>query len=338
MSRHATPSDTLAPPRERGTAPRAVPKTMRAVVIERFGGPEVLRLRELPTPQPGPNDVLIRLHTAGVGEWDAWHREGGDAPDNPRFPMVLGTDGAGMVAARGSKVRRFEEGDGLYAYDYLRRGFYAEYVAVAASHAGRIPSTLDLGGAGAIACVGLTALQGIDDQLRLKPGEAAAVHGASGGVGHLALQFAKLRGARVLGTGSGEDGLALVRALGADDALDGRHAGLASAARRFAPLGLDAILTLAGGGSLERLIDALRADGRVAWPNGVEPEPKKRRGIDFLAYDATPGAREFERLTRAVEAARLKVHIGAEFALAEAARAHQRLEAGHVLGKMVLRV
>jgi NADPH:quinone reductase-like Zn-dependent oxidoreductase len=311
---------------------------MRAAAIERFGGPEVLTLRELPTPQPGPNDVLIRLHTAGVGEWDAWHREGGDAPDDPRFPLVLGTDGAGSVAARGSKVRRFEEGDQVYAYDYLRRGFYAEYVAVAASHAGRIPSTLDLGRAGAIACIGLTALQGVDDQLRLKPGEAAAVHGASGGVGHLALQFAKLRGARVLGTGSGGDGLALVRSLGADDALDGRNADLPSAARRFAPLGLDAILTFVGGDSLERLLDALRKDGRVAWPNGIEPEPKKRRGIDFLAYDATPGAREFERLTRALEAARLKVHIGAEFPLAEAAAAHRRLETGHVLGKMVLRL
>jgi NADPH:quinone reductase-like Zn-dependent oxidoreductase len=311
---------------------------MRAAAIECFGGPEVLVVRELPTPVPGPNDVLIALHTSGVGEWDAWHREGGDAPEHARFPMVLGTDGAGIVAARGSRVRRFEEGDEVYAYDYYRRGFYAEYVAVAANHAGRIPSVLDLGRAGAIACIGLTALQGIDDNLHVKHGEMIAVHGASGGVGHLGLQFAKLRGARVLGTASGEDGVALVRSLGADEAVDGKHADIPAAARRFAPEGLDAVLALVGGDSLERLLDTVHEGARVAWPNGVEPEPKKRRGIEFFSYDGTPGAREFERLTRAVDAARPKVHIGAQFPLVEAATAHRRIEAGHVLGKIVLRV
>jgi NADPH2:quinone reductase len=331
MSRHASPSDTLAPP-------RAVPRTMRAAVIERFGGPEVLVLREAPTPRPGPNDVLVALHTAGVGEWDAWHRQGGDAPEEARFPMVLGTDGAGTVVARGAKVRRFEIGDEVYAYDYQRRGFYAEYVAVEASHAGRIPSVLDLGRAGAIACIGLTALQGVDDRLHVKQGEAVAVHGASGGVGHLAVQFAKLRGARVLGTGSGDDGVALVRSLGADAAVDGKRGDLNEAALRFAPEGFHAVLALIGGDSLERLLEAAGEGARIAWPNGVEPEPRKRGGIDFASYDAMPGAREFERLARAVEGARLKVHIGGEFPLAEAAGAHRRLLAGHVLGKLVLRI
>jgi NADPH:quinone reductase-like Zn-dependent oxidoreductase len=331
MSQRATPSDTLAPARE-------LPKSMHAVAIDRFGGPEVLAYRELPTPRPGAEDVLIALHSAGVGKWDAWHRQGGDAPARPRFPMILGTDGSGIVVACGAKVRSFHEGDEVYAYDYARRGFYAEYVAVASNHVGRIPSVLDLGRAGAIACVGLTALQGIDDTLHVKSAQRVAVHGASGGVGHLAVQFAKLRGASVLGTGSGEDGAALVRSLGADEALDGKHADAAAAARRFAPEGLDAVLTLIGGDSLERLLEAVHEGARVAWPNGVEPEPKKRRGIDFLSYDGTPGVREFERLSRAADAARLKVHIGAEFPLAEAGKAHQRIEAGHVLGKMVLRI
>jgi NADPH:quinone reductase-like Zn-dependent oxidoreductase len=311
---------------------------MRAAAIDRFGGPEVLVVRELLTPVPGPNDVLIALHTSGVGSWDAWHREGGDAPAKPHFPMVLGTDGAGVVAACGSKVRRFREGDEVYAYDYDRRGFYAEYVAVAANHAGRVPSVLDLGHAGAIACIGLTALQGIDDALHVRPHESTVVHGASGGVGHLAVQFAKLRGARVMGTGSGDDGVALVRGVGADEAIDGKRIDVRAAAQRFAPEGVDAVLTLIGGDSLERLLDAVRDGGRVAWPNGVEPEPPKRRSIEFLSYDGTPGVREFERLGRAVDAAKLKVHIGAEFLLAEAANAHRRLEAGHILGKMVLRI
>jgi NADPH:quinone reductase len=330
MSRHASPSDTLA-------AARAVPKIMRAAVIERFGGPELLVLREVPVPQPGPDDILVKLHTAGVGEWDAWHREGGDAPAHQRFPLVLGTDGAGVVAARGARVRRFAEGDAVFAYDYERRGFYAEYVAVAQDHAGAIPSSLALGEAGAIACIGLTALQGIDDQLRVTQGEAAAVHGASGGVGHLAVQFARLRGAKVLATASGEDGLALVRGLGAEVALDGKKADAAAEARRFAPQGLDKLLALIGGESLEHLLGAMREGARVAWPDGIEPEPTRRRGIESLSYDGTPGIDEFARLTRAVDAAQLKVHIGAAFPLAQAAKAHQRLAAGHVLGKMVLR-
>jgi NADPH:quinone reductase-like Zn-dependent oxidoreductase len=331
MSQVASLSEELAPP-------RTVGNTMRAVAIERFGGPEVLALRELPVPRPKPHEVLIRLHTAGVGEWDAWHRQGGDAPEKPRFPMVLGTDGAGTIAARGARVRRFNEGDEVYAYDYEKRGFYAEYVAVTASHAGHVPATLDLGRAGAVACIGLTALQGIEDALGVRSGDNVLIHGASGGVGHLALQFAKLRRARVIATASGDDGVALVRSLGADEAIDGKKEDIAAAARRFAPHGIDAVLALIGGASLERCLHALREGGRLAWPNGVEPEPQKRSGIDFIAYDGVAGVREFARLNRAVEAAQLKVHIGAEFPLAEAGRAHERIAAGHVLGKIVLRV
>jgi NADPH:quinone reductase-like Zn-dependent oxidoreductase len=329
MRHETSPSDVAV--RE-----RALPKTMRAAAIDRFGGPEVLSLHELPVPVPGPNEILIALHTSGVGEWDAWHRSGGDAPAKPRFPLILGTDGAGTVAARGARVRRFEIGERVYAYDYARRGFYAEYVAVAEDHAGRVPEILDLRYAGAIACIGLTALQGIDDALEVRRGEALIVHGASGGAGHLALQFAKLRGARVLATASGEDGVTLVRALGADAAVDGKREDIAAAAQPLAPEGIDAVLALAGGEPLERCLDTLPGGGRLAYPNGIEPEPKQRRAIRFIPYDGTPGVREFDRLGRAVELAKLKVHIGAELALADAAKAHRRL-AGHVLGKIVLR-
>lgn len=311
---------------------------MRAVVIERFGGPDVLEVRQLPVPTPEAHEVLIKLHTAGVGEWDAWHRQGGDRPGKPRFPMVLGTDGAGTVAARGARVRRFQEGDEVYAYDYDKRGFYAEYVAVAASHAGHVPATLDLGHAGAAACIGLTALQGIDDALHVRTREHVVILGASGAVGHLALQFAKLRGARVLAIASGDDGAALVRGLGADTAIDGRKEDIAAAARNFAPQGIDVVLALIGGASLKHVLEVVRAGGRLAYPNGVEPVPRKRAGIDFVGYDGVAGAREFARLNRAAEAAQLKVHIGAEVPLADARIAHERIAAGHVLGKIVLRV
>jgi NADPH:quinone reductase-like Zn-dependent oxidoreductase len=193
--------------------------------------------------------------------------------------------------------------------------------------------------AGAIATTGLTAIQGIDDALHLQSGQTLLIHGASGGVGTLALQFARLRGVKVLATASGEDGLSFVKRLGADAVVDGRHGDLVAAAQAFAPKGLDAVLAFAGGDSLERAIDAVRKGGRVAYPSGVRPEPKPRVGITIVRYDAIPGVQEYERLNRAIGEVKLEVPtIEAEFPLAEAAQAQERVEAGHILGKIVLRV
>jgi NADPH:quinone reductase len=226
--------------------------------------------------------VLIAVHTAGVGGWDADMRAGWSPSGRQHFPLVLGTDGSGVVAAVGSHVRRFKRGDKVYSYswDNPKGGFYAEYACVASEVVASIPRGLDLKHAGAIPTTGLTALQGIDDALHIKKGESLIIHGASGGVGTLAVQFAKLRGALVLATASGDDGVALVRRFGADVAVDGRR-DIAAAAGRFAPDGVDAVLGLAGGDALERCLDALRANGRLAHPNGIEPEPKKRRGRQF---------------------------------------------------------
>jgi NADPH:quinone reductase len=190
--------------------------------------------------------------------------------------------------------------------------------------------------AGAIATTGLTAIQGIDDALHVKPGEAVVIAGASGGVGTLAIQFAKLRGARVLGIASGEDGVELVRRLGADTAIDRRQADVSGAVHKFAPDGVDAALALAGGETLDQVIAAIKEGGRVAYPNGVEPQPKKRDGIRVIPYDAVAGVREFTQLDLAVEAAKLKVPIATTFPLPEASSAHKRLAQGHILGKIVL--
>ena len=314
---------------------------MRAAAIDRFGRPGVLRPHVLPVPDVGPSDVLSALHTAGVGGWDAAVREGWwPEAERPELPLVLGTDGSGTVVAVGTRVRRFAPGDAVYAYSFAnpKGGFYAEYVAVAADKVGRPPGNLTLKEAGAVATTGLTALQGIDDVLNVKRGQSVVIHGASGSVGSLALQFAKMRGARVLATASGRDGAAFVRRLGADAAVDGRRQDLRAAAIEFAPDGVDAILAFVGGKPLTRLIDAVRRGGRVAFPNGVEPAPRKRKGLSIHAYDATPGVREFERLGRAIMAARLRVPVAASYPLEQAARAHQRLEKGHVLGKIVLRI
>jgi len=325
---------------QRAVRAGSVPKTMRAAAIDRFGGPEVLIVRDVPVPKPGAQEVLIALDTAGVGGWDASFRDGSSRSESKRMPLILGVDGAGTVVAAGSHVRRLKVGDRVYAYRYdnPRGGFYAEYVAVPAANAARLPDGLDLLHAGAIPAVALTAQQGIDDALAIKRGETLIVHGASGNVGSLAVQFAKLRGAYVLGSASGADGAAFVRRLGADAVVDGKREDIAAAARSFAPRGVDAILAFVGGKALTRCLDALRKGARVAHPNGIEPAPKKRRGLKLTAYDGEPGVRQFERLARAIEGAELQIPIAQSFELSEAARAHERLAQGHVLGKIVLRI
>jgi NADPH:quinone reductase-like Zn-dependent oxidoreductase len=266
-------------------------------------------------------------------------RAGWSPSGHTRFPLVLGTDGSGKVAATGSHIRRFKIGDLVYAYsfDNPNGGFYADYVAVAEGNVGAVPKGLSMEEAGAIPTTGLTALQGIDDALGLKRGETIIIHAASGGVGTLAVQFAKLRGARILATASGEEGVALVRQLGADAAVDGRHGDIAAVARSFAPGGVEAVLGLAGGDGLEKCLDVLRSGGRVAYPHGIEPEPLKRHGIHITPYDAVAGVREFSALGLAVEAAKLQVPVAAHFSLGDAAKAHQRLGQGRVPGKIVLR-
>jgi NADPH:quinone reductase len=316
-----------------------VPKTMRAAAIDRAGDSSVLTLHTLPVPKPNANEVLIAVNTAGVGIWDVGIRRHPDEIQHSRFPLVLGTDGAGTVAAVGSNVRGFKPGDQVYSYswDNPNGGFYAEYVAVPAERVGHVPEGLTLRDAGALGTTGLTALQGIDDALHVKSGQTVLIHGASGGVGTLAVEFAKLRGARVLATASGDDGAALVKQLGADAVVDSRTGDISAAAHNFAPGGVDAVLAFAGGDSFERCIDTLRAGGRVALPNGVEP-PKTRPGVSPIAYDAVAGPREYERLNQAVQQAHLRIPIAAEYSLADAARAQDRMAAGHVLGKIILRI
>lgn len=331
-----------AAPDQAPTAPRAgpLPQTMKAAAIDRAGGPEVVTLHTLHVPRPAADEVLIALSTAGVGPWDAGVRKHPGYIKHSAFPLVLGTDGAGVIAAVGSGVHGFKVGEQVYSYswDNPQGGFYAEYVAVPAKLVGHVPPGLSLRDAGAIATTALTAIQGVDDALHMKSGQTLIIHGASGGVGSLALQFARLRGVRVLATASGADGFAFVKHLGAEAVVDGRSGDVAAAARAFAPAGVDAVLALAGGEVLERCIDALRPGGRVAFPSGVRPEPRARAGLSVVRYDAIAGPEEFQRLNRAIEAANLAVPIAAEYPLAQAAQAQERVEAGHVLGKIVLRI
>jgi Zn-dependent alcohol dehydrogenase len=232
---------------------------MKAAAIDRFGPPAVLTLHTLPVPKPGPGQVLIALQAAGVGSWDASIRDGSWRPGGrPKFPLVPGTDGAGLVVAKGARARRFRIGDRVYANEF---GCYAEYVAADVEDVGHVPPRLDLMQAGAAATTGLTALQGIDDALRVRRGHTVLIYGASGAVGTLAVQFAKRRGARVVATASGRDATALVRRLGADAVIDARRDDAIEGSGRVRPTGsMPPLCWLAATRSSHASISCVRVD------------------------------------------------------------------------------
>ena len=325
---------------------QATQSTMKAIALDRFGGLETMKLQMLPVPELGSNEVLIHVEWAGVGKWDPFEREGGFAREfgiEPKFPYVLGSDGAGTIAAVGDRVKEFKRGDRVYAFSFLnpKGGFYADYAAVKADDVSRIPGELTTQQAGAMPVDAMTALRGLDDTLGLKPAESVVIFGASGGIGHLAVQLAKRMGARVFAIASGSDGVALVKRLGADAEVDGRKDDIAAAAHQFAPNGLDAALITAGGPTADKALTAMRAGGRVAYPNGVEPRPKPPFGIDAKSYDGMPDPQAIEKLNRLMESSGVpgtgpfEVHVARSFPLDQAAEAHRALDE-HYLGKLVL--
>ena len=323
-------------------ATTAKEKTMRAVAMDRFGGPETLKVQTLPIPEPDADEILIHVEAAGVGAWDPFEREGGFAEilgRAPKFPYVLGTDGAGTVAAVGAEVKNFKEGDRVYAAELgnPKGGFYGEYAVVKADNASLIPGTLTMEQAAVLASDALTALKGLDEILELQRDESVMIFGASGGIGHLAVQLAKRMGARVFAVASGQDGVKFVKDLGADAVADGRTDNVLDVAREFAPEGIDAALVTAGGDATDRALVAIRADGRVAYPNGVMPEPQAPAGMRIDAYDGEGGREAIDQLNRLIEEGSFEVRVDRIFPLEEAAAAQAALEEHH-LGKIALKV
>ena len=317
-------------------------ETMRGIALNQFGGADVLKIQTLPMPDIEPDEVLIRVQTAGVGEWDPFEREGGYAEmtgAEPKFPYVLGSEGAGTIAAVGDQVRQFKTGDQVYSPAFLnpKGGFYAEYAVVKANLVAPVPDYLTLPQAGVMSGVGITALRGLEDTLKLKSGESILIFGASGGIGHIALQLAKKMGARVFAVASGADGVDLARELGADEVVDGHKDDVLSAIRAFAPSGLDAALLTAGGDVAEKALEGLRAGGRVAYPNGIQPEPTLRDGIEIIGYNGEPEPDILKRFSRMIKEGPLVIHIAHTYPLEEAADAHKALDE-HYLGKLALHV
>jgi NADPH:quinone reductase-like Zn-dependent oxidoreductase len=311
---------------------------MRAVLAREYGGPEVLALERVPKPVPIPTEVQVRVHYAGVNPVDFKTRMGrGVSPVLGEPPVRVGWDVSGVVTAIAPGVTRFAVGDEVFGMPWFPRqaGAYAEYVTAPARHFDHKPEVLSHEEAGSLPLAALTAWQVVVDTARVQEGDDVLVHGAAGGVGHLAVQIAKARGAVVIGTARREQAEQLAR-LGVDRVIDYRE-------ERFEELvaDLDAVLDCQGS-SGERSLTVLRPGGiLVSIPSGVSPELLGRaremnlRATGFLVEPDPVGLAGISAL---IEAGRLQVHVDRVFDLERAAEAHRVAEAGHGGGKLVLRV
>jgi len=312
---------------------------MRAVVIKGFGAePELV---DAPVPEPGPGELLVRIHAAGMNPFD-WKVAGGalDGVVEHAFPFVMGSDGAGVVAEVGPGVTVFRRGDRIYG-QFMQlptgQGSYAEYAVVdAAGKIGRIPDSLAFIVAAALPTASVTAYQAIG-LVGLQPGQTILINGASGGVGQSAVQFAAGQGARVLATAP-SDLAEHMRALGADQIVDFTVAPTVDQVRTTHPDGVDAVLDLiTGPGGPDPLAALLRSGGVLVSTNGAaDPDhlaAQGRRGVN-LYNDAT--RQDLEVLATLADEGRIRVRIEAEVPLAEAPDAVATARTRQANGKTVI--
>jgi NADPH:quinone reductase-like Zn-dependent oxidoreductase len=307
--------------------------TMRAIRQEVLGGTEVLREVEVDRPEPGLSQILVRVHAAGLNPTDWKHRAHSIFLGPP--PFTLGWDVSGVVEASGFGVTVFKPGDevfGMLPYPH-GAGSHAEYVTGPARAFAPKPANVDHVQAGALPLAALTAWQALNDTAHLKAGQRVLIHAAAGGVGHLAVQIAKARGAYVIGTASAGNH-DLVRGLGADELIDYHATDFATAASD-----LDVVLDTVGGDYPARSLSTLREGGVLV---SLLPFPPQ------VAADAAgKGVRAHVMLVEAdhagmtaiaelVTEGRLRPMIAATFPMADAAKAHERGDTGHVAGKLVL--
>lgn len=308
---------------------------VKAIAIDAYGPADLLTPRELPTPPVGPDTVLVRVRAAGVNPVDWKVREGHLAGAFPsHFPLVPGWDAAGVVEAVGPAVAGFAVGDEVIGYvrrDDVQHGTYAELVPAPERCLADKPVRASWPEAAGLPLAGLTAYQALQ-LARTGAGDTVLVHGASGGVGHLAVQVARALGAdRVIGTAS-EANHDFVRSLGAEPVAYGD--GLRDRVRAVAPDGVDVVLDLFGGDALDVSAELITRPARMM--STADPEHVTRLGGTYVFVK--PSAADLAVLAGLVDAGRLTVHVARTLPLAEAAEAHRLVEAGHVRGKVVLTV
>jgi NADPH:quinone reductase len=312
----------------------ALPETMKAAVVEIAGPPNTLQIKSVPVPKLARNHVIIALEYAGLGVWDAAKRAGSYGTVEPG--TILGSDGCGTIAAVAADVSKFKVGDRVYSYSYGNPpgGFHAEYVSVLADRVAHLPAQLEMPVAGGMPCIALTALSGLE-QLKVKRGQTVFVFGASGGVGSLAVWLAGAAGATVIASAQ-PDAQEYVRSLGASRTINPNSSQRESLLKRIAPEGFDAALVTANGDALPAFLSHLKAGKPFAYPNGVEPKPHFS-GHSALAFDGEMSHEAFDRLNAAIGSRTIPLRVKV-FPLKDVVEAHRRIERGHVMGKIVLRI
>jgi NADPH:quinone reductase-like Zn-dependent oxidoreductase len=315
---------------------------MRAIAIEEFGGPEKLKQCTLPRPKAEKGEILIHVVAAGVNRVDCLIREGhleGRFPHH--FPLVPGWDVAGVVEELGEGATRFRKGDRVWALAMkpeLQWGCYAEYVNISEAQVAHMPAKLLFEEAATVPLAALTAQQCLFARPGLGPNSSVLIHAAAGGVGHFAVQLAKLTGATVYGT-SGTAKLPFVLGLGATAGFDYTSEDFVSALGRHCPDGVDLVLDAVGGEVLERSYEVLKPGGRLV---SIVDEPSadaaQRRGANAHSLLVKPDADQLSHFATLFDMKKLCTKVQKIYELSDAAEAHRVLEEGHVQGKLVLNI
>lgn len=309
---------------------------MRAIVLHRFGDASQLAVEERAVPEPGPTEILVRVAAAGVNPVDWWTRIGEGYLTAP--PFVLGWDVAGVVEAVADGVTLYRPGDAVLGMPRFpaEAGCYAEYVVAPARHFVAKPAAMPFDAAAGLPLAGLTAWQALVDVADVQPDQRVLVTAAAGGVGHLAVQIAKARGAYVVASARAEKH-GLLKELGADDVLDYRTVDLGATLRD-----LDLVVDPIGGANSERLVPALRPGGTVIPVFGGATEEiaraAERHDVRAVTLLVEPDRIGLLGLVELVDAGRLRVVIDSRWPLHEVAAAHAASERGRVTGKVVLTV
>jgi len=304
---------------------------MKAIQIHSFGGPEVLKVEEVARPQVSSHDVLIKVYASGVNPIDWKAREG---YTKHSLPFIPGWDVSGVVEETGPDVKNFKKGDAVYSRpDMKGNGSYAEYVVSKDTELGHKPATIDHVTAAAIPLAGLTAWQGLFTHGKLRQGQRVLILGASGGVGSFAVQFAKWKGAYVIGTTS-EQNLSFIRELGADEAIDYRKRGYENLIMH-----VDMVFDTIGGEAQKNTLRLLRPGGILVTTIKVEDAAAfEKKGVRIMGMMGQPSQENLEDIARLVDEGKVRPFIQKVFPLEKAADASRLSQEGHVRGKIVLRV
>ena len=308
---------------------------MRAIRHHSYGGPEVLVLEEVARPEPRAGEVLIRVHAAGVNPLDWKVRDGHvKAWLEHQLPLIPGWDVSGVVEAAAPDVGAFKVGDAVYGMlDFMRNGAYAEYVAARTSNLALKPKSIDHIQAGGVPLASLTAWQSLFEVADLKSGQTVLIHAAAGGVGHFAVQFAKWKQARVIGTASAGNA-SFLRELGADEVIDYRTARFEEALHE-----VDVVFDTMGGDIQQRSWQVLRKGGILVATLGISsPEAAQQRGVRGEGVMVHPDPDQLTQIAALIDAGNLKPFVSTVLPLSEAARAQEFSQTGHTRGKIVLRV